>query len=118
MMETVRFLELPKEWAPSVRLLLPEIGVACAENGVPVKVCRGKGLALTRTEEGITLTAERQQDFSRALSHLPALLSGRKPKSRKMHGYHAVPHGRVLAECGDESPLCQTLFAPSGSDGL
>ena len=77
-METVRFLELPKEWAPSVRLLLPEIGVACAENGVPVKVCRGKGLALTRTEEGITLTAERQQDFSRALSHLPALLSGRK----------------------------------------
>lgn len=72
----VCFAGLPAEWEKGTAELLPELDFARAEDGVLVRVCRGEGLDVTKTENGVTLTVGRVQDYFRGLTHVRAVLAG------------------------------------------
>lgn len=78
MKNQIYFSGLPAAWKESAQSLLFDLGIGLSKEGTKVTVTSGDGLDISRTEDGIRLAVKRQQDFSRALSYLPAFLSGRK----------------------------------------
>lgn len=78
MKNQIYFSGLPAAWKESAQSLLFDLGIGLSKEGTKVTVTSGDGLDICRTEDGIRLAVKRQQDFSRALSYLPAFLSGRK----------------------------------------
>ena len=78
----IRFVGLPAEWEQGTAELLPELGLLRADDGVTVRVCRGKGLRVTKEPEGVVLSAERMQDYFRGLTHIRAALAGRDVKEQ------------------------------------
>ena len=75
-MMNVMLTGVPAEWKKGTAELLAELGLAEAAGGAEVEVLRGKGLHVVREGEKIVITAERANDYFRALSYLKSALNG------------------------------------------
>ncbi len=92
---------LPAEWERATNELLPELDLARAEGGAPVRVCRGDGLHVVKEGNGVVLTAGRIQDYNRGLSHIRAVLAG----AGDVHEHCAAGTLGLMPDCSRNAVL-------------
>ena len=83
MKKSVSPLGLERELAFLLEELAPEAGLSVSSDGVPVYAKRGDALSVSLTDGAISVTYPSLCAFSRAVSHISSVLSGKDAVSER-----------------------------------